>query len=646
MHKNLGLTINKRAPLIAILLIGGTLILGIGVQIESTIPTRQPSFSLILISGSLLLFCGLIILWKERIYEWFRAIIRKPAGWFGITDWQPLILILSPVFVFLASVGAGPEKRMYSPAFAVISWLLGILLMLMGGYRLGEEKPKISTLTILVTILITLFAFLFRGTGTATIPIIFSGDEGAAGGNAAQFVSGGWNNIFITGWFSFPTLFSFVQCLSIRISGQTIESLRVLSVIVGSLTVAAVYLCGKAMFSHRAGILAALSLSALHFHIHFSRVGLNNIWDGLWYTIFIGALWYGWERNSRIAYLIAGLVLGISQYFYVSSRALFGLLIVGVMIALCVQRVRMYRALPDIFLMFAVAIVVLFPLALFYIHHPNEYLAPIWRASFFRESFNWKFVMQQILVGMKAFTHAHLSWYYTPGTPILRPMYSALFYIGLIALPLRYRDSRAVLILLWLLTFALIGGLSESAPASQRYVAAAPACALVVGLGLCQFADIFECRWQKYSKVVAGLSYIIIVVAMMNDLYFYFVEYQYIDAIANMPSQGMIAQLLGHRLEAEPKGTQVAFFGANAWGYYSIGSTQYLAPQVKGVDVIPSWESFDKTILSGKHLIFVFLPERQREINMVMSEYPHGSLDTVETWNGQALFWLYDYTSE
>ena len=646
MHKNLSTIVNGRGLLTAILLVGGALISGIGLQIRSALPpVGQPDTRWVIISGVSLVCSGLIVYWNHGVYEWLKAKIRKATDWFCIADWQLLLLILSPLFIFLASVGAGPERRMYSPAFAMISWLLGIALTSIGGYRFGEQKPKLSTWTPLLTILVFLFAFWLRGTETATIPIIFAGDEGSAGGNASQFVTGGWNNIFITGWFSFPTLFYFIQSISIRIFGQTIEALRILSAIGGALTVAAVYLCGKVMFGHRAGILAALSLSALHFHIHFSRVGLNNIWDGLWFTVFIGALWYGWERNSRIAYLIAGLALGISQYFYVSSRVLFGVVIVGVMIALCVRRTRLYQALPNLILMFAVAIAVLFPLIRFYIQSPNEYLAPIWRASFFRESFTWKFVIQHIWVGMTAFTYTPLLGWYTPGTPILLPINAVFFYIGLISLLLQYRDSRLVLMLLWLLTLALIGGLSESTPTSQRYIAAAPACALVVGLGICQAAEVFERRWQKYSKVVTGLSYMMIAVAMINDLYFYFVDFQYMNAISNVASQGMIAQQLGHRLRSEPEGTQVAFLGADGWGYYSIPSTQYLAPQIKGIDITPSWKSFDKTRLSSEHLVFVFLPERQQEINMIRAEYPGGSLDSEKAWNNQILFWTYEYTS-
>jgi hypothetical protein len=645
--------INKRGLLITILVVGGGLILCFGVQIESRIPKGQPDIAWLLVSSFFLLFSGLMVFGNERIYGWFYAKIQKIANWLDVTDWQVLLLFISPFFIFLASAGAGSFKKMYSPALAVISWILGIGLILIGGYRFGEVRPRISRLTILIMIVVAVFAFLIRGIGTTNIPGFLNGDEGSAGIYASEFIKGEWNNIFIAGWYSFPSLFSFVQSISIRIFGQTTEALRVLSAIVGALTVTAVYLCGKAMFGNRAGILAALALSALHFHIHFSRIGLNNIWDGLWYTVMIGALWYAWEHNRRISYLLAGLVLGISQYFYVSSRGLFGIVIGSVVIALLVHRIRLYQSLPDLILMFAVAAAVLLPLAWFYIHQPNEFLAPMERVSFLRATFNgppkviegpvWKFALQQILTGMKVFTYTPLQYYYATEAPILRPVYAAFFYLGLIFLLLRNKDSQLVLLLLWLITFGLIGGLSESALAAQRYVAATPACALVVGFGIHKLIETFESHWQKYAKVAAGLSYIMLGVAMVNDLYFYFVVYQSMEGIENINSHNAIAQHLANRLEDQPEGTQVAFFQIPDMGYYSIASIQYLAPQVNGIDVPAPWKSFDETILNSSHIIFVFLPGRENEIDEIKAEYPNGSLDSERAWNNQILFWVYDY---
>ncbi|HET9279083.1 MAG TPA: glycosyltransferase family 39 protein, partial [Flavitalea sp.] len=497
---------------------------------------------------------GLVISWQENVYQWINAKFQAIGNWFGVTNWQTLLLFISFVFVFLAAAGAGPFPKMYSPGFAVISWMLGIGLVLIGGYRLGEKQPTISHQMASWAIGVTVIAFLFRGFATGNIPGFLTGDEASSGIYAAEFLKGNWNNIFTVGWYSFPSLFYFIQSAFIRFLGQTTEALRILSAIVGALTVGTVYLCGKAMFGHRAGILGALCLSALHFHIHFSRLGLNNVWDSLWYTIVVGALWYGWERNHRGAYLLAGLALGLSQYFYVSSKGLFGILLLGFIVAFFVRRIRLYQALPSLVLMFAVAVAVIFPLISFYFHEPNHFLAPIVRVSFLRETFSgpavvieepvWKYAIEQIFIGMKAFTHTPIYHHYDPETPILRPMYAIFFFIGLVWLLLRNRDSRFVLLFLWLVTFGLIGGLSESAPSAQRYVAAAPACALIIGFGVSQLIDIVESRLQKRSWLFAGLVYMIVATAMINDLYFYFIEYESIARIENTASPAAIAQQL------------------------------------------------------------------------------------------------------
>ena len=57
---------------------------------------------------------------------------------------------------------------------------------------------------------------------------------------------------------------------------------------------------------------------AFHFHIHFSRIGLNNIWDPLVMVLVWGLLWMGWQENDRRAFGLAGLTLGAGFYLYTS----------------------------------------------------------------------------------------------------------------------------------------------------------------------------------------------------------------------------------------------------------------------------------------------------------------------------------------
>ncbi len=105
------------------------------------------------------------------------------------------------------------------------------------------------------------------------------------------------------------------------------------------------------MFGKRTAWFTAVFLSAFHFHIHFSRIGLNNIWDGFWYVVTIGALWYGWEKDRRNAYILAGLSLGISQYFYSSSRTILALILAWVILAAILRssppETRLGKSRPD-----------------------------------------------------------------------------------------------------------------------------------------------------------------------------------------------------------------------------------------------------------------------------------------------------------
>lgn len=638
---------NERGILVSVLLLGGGLILYFGIQINADLPLDERNPLWALAAGSSFFVLGLLIHQNENIRRWFEGRIEKIAGWFGVSHWQVLLLALSPFFMFLGALGAGYGQRMHSPVLAIASWLLGILLTLVGSCAWNEEKPRISKRTALALAAITVLSFLPRGIGTGYFPVILTGDEGSAGIGAYDFLNGEMNNIFITGWYSFPSFFSFLQSLSIQVFGRTTEALRIPSAVAGALTVAAAYLSGKAMFGERAGRLAALALAALHFHIHFSRLGINNIWDGLGYTLTVGALWYGWAHNKRSAYLLAGLGLGFTQYFYATSRGLFGIVIACMVFAFLFQRARFYQSVPNLVLTFAVTTAVVFPLARYYVREPNQLLAPFARVSSLNDEAleSTQDTLGQAAVGLQAYTATHLKHWYKPGTPILRPIFAALFYMGLILLLLQHRDGRLILLTSWLFLFGLIGGLSESAPAAQRYVAAAPACALVVGFGVHQITNIFENLWKNRSRAATVLGYTVIVIAVLSDLNFYFLEYYRMDRIENLDSNGAVAQDLANYLSDKPPGTQVVFLHNPRMGYYSIPSTLYLAPHIEGVDAPQDWESFDQSQLTSKRLIFVSLPDTLDGIERVREDFPGGLLISRKTWDGGILYWLYEHGS-
>jgi hypothetical protein len=225
----------------------------------------------------------------------------------------------------------------------------------------------------------------------------------------------------------------------------------------------------------------------------------------------------------------------------------------------------------------------------------------------------------------------------------LQPLAAFFFYIGILMLIHRYRDGRLVLFALWLTIVGLTGGLSDSPPAAQRYVAATPACALLIGIGLDGSAKILSTRNPKAIKFINVLVFIVIISIMVNDFHFYFVKYKELSTIEETHSNGMIAQRLADELKDKPRGTQVYFLGTPDLGYYYIPSICYLAPQVIGIDINEPWNSLsEKPDIISDPAIFVFLQERESEIQAVQNDHPGGMLTAARAWNNDPLFWLYE----
>jgi hypothetical protein len=409
------------------------------------------------------------------------------------------------------------------------------------------------------------------------------------------------------------------------------------------------------MFGKRAAWYTAAFLATLHFHIHFSRIGLNNIWDGLWFTVTIGALWYGWEKDRRNAYLLAGLSLGISQYFYSSSRTLLVLIFSWLLLAAIFDRPRLKRAGVHLLLMFIIAGIVALPLAWFYINHPNTFMEPMNRVSLTTTWLHqqvantgtpaWKIILNQAGLAVGSLTFEPLRAWYTPEVPLLRPFASSLFMVGIILLILRKTKWHFIPIMLWLLAFMAIGGLSESTPAAQRYVAAAPACALMVGFALSESTELLQKAFEKGKHWISAISILLVFILALGELNFYFRIYTPHSVISLARSNGVIAQTLANYLETKPEDTQVIFFGSPNMGYYSIASINYLVPKINGIDINQPWLQIDKSPLTSRHLIFVFLPNNLGQVPQVQADYPNGELKSIPAADGQLLYKLYEVTT-
>ncbi len=645
----------EKNKLTAVLFGAGFLILFSGLQFLRTerylnygFPTAFVLLGIFLVSMSLVIASDNPFFSKGQQY-----LLALPAK-FSLSASKFGALIASLPVAYLAYHASGNEPVMKDPALAIATWLGGILLAVWAGSKTESDLKPPARKTIYALLVVFALALLPRIIFPESIPIYVTGDEGSAGMQSARFANGEINNLFTVGWFSFPALYFAIQGVVIQVFGQTATALRLSSAIPGALTVVCLFWTLRAVYGTRAAWMGAIFLSFLHFHVHFSRIGLNNVWDGLWVMLCVGALWYGWTHERRNAYLLAGLALGLSQYFYSSGRILIVLVLAWLTLVGILDRARFKRALMSIGFLWLVAIVVVLPLAMFFIEYPSQLTAPLDRVTILggwmdynvaeRGLPAWKIFLEQIILGFGAYVYTPLRAWYFPEIPMLHPAPAVFFIIGLLFAFFNRQKQFNWLIFLWLSAYGMIGALSESTPAAQRYVASAPAAVILVAIGLHESAALLQKLWPRMEKIAWQSAILIAVLLAAANAHFYFFEYTPKTAKEAALSNSMIGHRLGQYLRQRKDHPQIYFIGAPAMGFYSIPSTQYFAPQFNdGIDVNHPWGDERNPPIEGDHLLFIVLDFLIDDLNAIKDEYPGGKLSGQYTPDGQPLFYLYEY---
>ena len=108
--------------------------------------------------------------------------------------------------------------------------------------------------------------------------------------------------------------------LFLIVFGDNLVSQRMGSVVLGLLSIVIVALLGKELFSTRAGLIAATLETVYHFHIHFSRVGIQIISGDVAVPLTFYCLIRTIRYGSRLAAVFTGILLTLDLHAYFGSR--------------------------------------------------------------------------------------------------------------------------------------------------------------------------------------------------------------------------------------------------------------------------------------------------------------------------------------
>jgi len=586
-----------------------------------------------------------------------------------------LITLAASVYLAVQAYNfAGDSPKMPNPIAALSFWLIAIGLAITVTYVPLNKASETSELTSspmprwekLALVLLFIFALLVRVIAIGQLPHELSGDEASIGLNSIQIVKGYFDNPFIAGWYGFPSLFFMFPAVSIALLGQTIAAIRIPAACVGALTVVGLYWMAKPLFGRATAWISAILLSALSFHIHMSRLGLNNIWDGLFIVYVLGLFWRGWYTGKRWYFIGAGLLLGFSQYFYTSGRIMPVILLLWLLCMVITERQRLKERLPDLFSMIFVAGIVFLPLGLYFIAHVDQFMEPLNRVSVVPQIVStfqtdnlagWSLLLTNFKRAAFAFTSEPLLSFYTLGRPILPVSLIGLFALGLTLVFLNLRDARYRLLLFWTVSVVAISALSEFPPSGHRYVMGIPLAVLLVAIALTTIQQwLIDVEIINIWPAIRKWSFVVIaaglITVMSMELHFYFVEYaastsSFYERDGRVDFNTTVAMRLVLYMKDYPSNTQVIFFGPTRMWYDGWPQFTYLAPQVQGLSVEQG--NSPESVISPnayQHMLFVFLPERQPEAPSIEQHYPGGVSRWIDDQNGNHLFYVYETTSQ
>lgn len=392
---------------------------------------------------------------------------------------------------------------------------------------LGSKKKEYLALT-----LIMLLAVFLRFYQLEVIPVGIDGDQGADGFGAKRILSGEEYPVFLSNRWGAPPMQTYLVALSFALWGISLWAIRFASALVGVLTIPVLFWLAKELFPTAedspslVAILSAFWIGTSYWHITFSRAGQDPATLPLFSATAMYFLWRGVRSEKRWPFLVSGVLLGATLYGYRAARFLPIFLIILFGRWLLSDAAFRQRHLANVALLAMAAAVTCTPLAVYAAVHPEVFFAleqhvfvldpEVGRGIPVRD-----FVESLALtMGMFSFVGDRAPVWNPAGRPVLDPIASVAFLIGLAVAALRWRSSSYGFVLLWFLIMALPGAFTfEHVPSFTRGIGALPALCLLAAIGVASVKNWLETRipWRGARGVFwAALPCILVSTTLLS----------------------------------------------------------------------------------------------------------------------------------
>ncbi len=329
----------------------------------------------------------------------------------------------------------------------------------------------------------------------------------------------------------FTWIYPYLQAGAVQIVGPNLLGIRLVSVFLGTLTIPALYLLARTLFTPRTALIAAALLAVFPPHVHFSRLGLNNIADPFFGVLALAFLARGFKHNRRADYVLAGVMLGLTQYFYEGGRLVYpALVLLWGPVALLAWGGR-WRGWALSLLVFAlVGGPVYYTLAVWDIPlavrlDRQRLQADYWIGLLLAPPSSGnlqEYLQKSLLPPLQHFITLpdKGQFYYGGSTALVLPFMLPFLFGGLIVAARRYSVGLGLL-LLWLFLTAFGNSLLVDNVWTARFVVSFPALVLLLAVGLAAIQTLLE-RLPSDKRIRQWVMPLIVVVLGAVHVVYYF----------------------------------------------------------------------------------------------------------------------------
>ncbi len=407
-----------------------------------------------------------------------------------------------------------------------------------------------KTVVLLLAAIITLAAF-FRFYQLDTLPPGLYPDVAMNGNNAIEAWETGNFKVFYPENGGREGLFINLQALFIAVFGKTVLALKIPAAIIGILTVLGTYFLARSLFNAPIGLLSSFFLAVSFWHVHFSRIGFRAIVAPLILVWMLYFLWQALNHGKYRDFIIAGGLMGLGMYTYISFRII-PLAVAAVIILYLYFLKKNTEIIPgrrnilkgSFLFGIAVAIACL-PLLYYFYLHPGDFSDRASQVSIFSSSnMVAQFIVNWILTLGMFNIIGDLNWRHNiSGAPLLVWPVGIFFIIGFfknigsLVTGRFLRDKstlgQAVLLAVFLISLLPVTLSNEGLPHALRSLMVAP---LVMIMAAAGFWWLFK-KIPETPKIATPLALSLLVIIAGMEYSRYFIQWARDPSIAESFTQ-------------------------------------------------------------------------------------------------------------